>query len=192
LAELGARFQLRPAAVSLVPADVVQKRRDQFIDGLWMKGLGALGMAYLFFVFCYMVALKIQEYRLDNVRDEANAMARSYTNSLQLKAQVAVLQDQMSLRYAALDAWRAAIENLPATLTLGQLDFARGRTLDLSGTVASESTADVTKFNSDLKKVEVGGQPLFAKVDAAQITSQPGAASARWSFKAELKRTETP
>ena len=192
LAELGAQFHLQPATVSLVPADLIQRRRDQFIDGLWLKGLGTLGVAYLLFVFCYMAALKVQEYRLDTARDEANRLALSYTNALQLKAQVAVLQDQMSLRYAALDAWRAAVENLPEGLTFGQLDFARGRTLDLSGTVAGEHTADVTKFNSDLKKAQVNGQPLFTKVDAAQITSQPGVAAARWTFKAELKRTDTP
>ena len=149
-------------------------------------------MAYLLAVFCYMIALKVQEYRLDGVRDDANRLALGYTNTLQLKAQVSVLQDQMSLRYAALDAWRAAIENLPEGLTLGQLDFSRGRTLDLQGTVATDKTADVTKFNSDLKKVEVDGRPLFSKVDAAQITTQPGVPSARWTFKAELKRTETP
>ena len=192
LAVLGAQHHLRPTTVSLVPADLVQRRRDQFIDGLWIKGLGALGVAYLLAVFCYMIALKVQEYRLDAVRDDANRLALGYTNTLQLKAQVAVLQDQMSLRYAALDAWRAAIENLPEGLTLGQLDFSRGRTLDLQGTVATDKTADVTKFNSDLKKVEVDGRPLFSKVDAAQITTQPGVASARWTFKAELKRTETP
>ena len=41
-------------------------------------------------------------------------------------------------------------------------------------------------------RTEVDGRPLFSKVDAAQITTQPGVASARWTFKAELKRTETP
>lgn len=190
LAELGAQHHLAPAASSLVPPDVSKRRRDQFIDALWMKGLGAAGMAYLAFVFLYMIALKVQEYRFDNTRDEANAMAQSYTNTLQLKAQVAVLQDQVGLRFMALDSWRAAVENLPETVTLSQLDFARGRTLELAGTVADESKNDVTKFNSDLKKVEVNGQPLFSKVDAATITTQPGAPVARWSFKAELKRTE--
>ncbi|HTH48571.1 MAG TPA: hypothetical protein VMB21_13750 [Candidatus Limnocylindria bacterium] len=190
LAELGALHHLPPPASSLVPPEVTKRRRDRFIDALWMKGLGTAGVAYLAFVFLYMVALKVQEYRFDNTRDEANAMAQSYTNALQLKAQVAVLQDQVGLRFAALDSWRAAVEHLPETVTLTQLDFSRGRSLELTGTVANESTADVTKFNSELKKVEIDGQPLFAKVEAAQINSQPGAAFARWSFKAELKRTE--
>jgi hypothetical protein len=190
LAELGALHHLPPAATSLVPPEVTKRRRDQFVDGLWLKGLGSAGMAYLVFVFCYMAVLKYQEYHLENVRDEANVMALSYTNTLQLKAQVGVMQEQVSLRFAALDAWRAAVENLPETVTLTQLDFVRGRSLEMAGTVANDSTADVTKFNSDLKKVETAGLPLFAKVEPAQINSQPGAAFARWSFKAELKRTE--
>jgi hypothetical protein len=189
VAELGAAFHLRPSATSLVPAEITKQRRDKLIDTLWLKGLGTAGLAYLFFVFCYMIALKVQEYRLENTRDEANGMAQSYTNALQLKAQVAVLQDQVGLRYAALDAWRSAVERLPESLTLAQLDFSHGRTLELSGSVPAESTADVTKFNADLKKAEVGGQPLFSKVDAAQITSQPGGA-ARWNFKAELAHQE--
>lgn len=190
VAELGAKFQLQPSATSLVPADITKQRRDKFIDTLWIKGLGTAGLAYLAFVFCYMIALKIQEYRLDNVRGEANGMAQTYTNVLQLKAQVTVLQDQVGLRYAALDAWRSAVERLPEALTMSQLDFSHGRTLELNGSVPNENTADVTKFNSELKKVEVNGQPLFASVEAAQIISQPGATSSRWSFKAELKRKE--
>ncbi len=190
LAELGALHHLPLAVTSLVPPDLAKRRRDQFVDGLWMKGLGTVGVAYLMFVFFYMITLKVQEYRFDNRRDEANAMAQSYTNALQLKAQVAVLQDRVGLRFAALDSWRAAVENLPETLTLSQLDFVRGRTLELTGTVANESTGDVTKYDSDLKKVEVNGQPLFAKVGAATVTAQPGAAISRWSFKADLKRTE--
>lgn len=192
LAELGAQFQLRPSATSLVPAELTKRRHDQFIDLLWLRGLGTAGLAYLIFVFSYMIALKFQEHRLDNTRAEANALAQSYTNTLQLRAQVTVLQEQVGLRYAALDAWRSAVEQLPETLTLAQLDFARGRALELSGSVPNDSTADVTKFNAALKKTEVNGQPLFAKVDAAQITTQPGGGLSRWSFKAELRRLEGP
>ena len=105
---------------------------------------------------------------------------------------VGVLQEQVALRFAALDAWRAAVELLPAAATLAQLDLQKGRTLQLMGTVPPDSTAEITKFNSDLKKSQVAGQPLFANVKAAQFTTRPGAAITTWSFEAELRRSETP
>ena len=193
VAEAAVRSRLGSSARSLIPADIVKRRRDEFIDSLWIRSLGVAAVAYLVVVFCFMVALKVQEYRLDSVRDAGNAIAQTYTNSLQLKAQIGILQDQVALRFAALDAWRAAVEALPETLTLNQLDFTRGRALELAGTVASDNTAEVTRFNSQLKKIEANGQPLFARVDPATFFPAQGpGGSVRWSFKAELKRAETP
>lgn len=193
VAESAARRQLVEKPRSLIPEEIVQKRRNEFIDSLWIRALSVAAVLYLAFVFCFMIGLKVQEYRLDSVRDAGNAISGSYTNALQTKAQVAILQDQVALRFAALDAWRAAIEALPETLNLTQLDFTRGRALELTGTVNADNTAEVTKFNSDLKKIELNGQPLFAKVDPATFFPAQGAGgSVRWSFKAELKRAETP
>ena len=193
VAELSARHQLLDAPRSLVPEDIALSRRHEFIDGLWIRALSVAAVMYLAFVFCFMVALKVQEYRLDTLRDEGNAIAGSYTNALQTKAQVAILQDQVALRFAALDAWRAAVEALPETLNLTQLDFTRGRALELTGTVNADNTAEVTKYNSELKKLELNGQPLFARVEPATFFPAQGpGGSVRWGFKAELKRAESP
>ncbi len=193
VAEAAARYHLRSTGRSLIPTDVAQRRRNEFIDSLWIRSLGVAAVVYLAFVFCFMVALKVQEYRLDSVRDAGNAIAQTYTNSLQLKAQIGILQDQVALRFAALDAWRAAVEALPETLTLAQLDFTRGRALELAGTVSADNTAEVTRFNSQLKTIEANGQLLFARVDPATFFPAQGpGGSVRWSFKAELKRAETP
>ena len=193
VAELTARHQLLDAPRSLVPDDIVQRRRNEFIDSLWIRALSVAAVLYLAFVFCFMIALKVQEYRLDTLRDEGNAIAGSYTNALQTKAQVAILQDQVALRFAALDAWRAAVESLPETLNLSQLDFTRGRALELTGTVSADNTAEVTKYNSELKKLELNGQLLFARVEPATFFPAQGpGGSVRWSFKAELKRAESP
>ncbi len=192
LAMESARALRQPASSTLMPAEWALTQRQKFIDRLWLNGLGALGVAYLIFLFGFLIWLNFRKYQLDDLRSEVAAMGINYTNTLQLKAQVSILEEQVALRYAALDAWQAVVNALPAELTLTQLDFQRGRTLQLAGTVTPESTSEVTQFNSELKRAQINGQPLFANVRPAQIQSQPGAQSARWSFEAELRRNETP
>ena len=51
----------------------------------------------------------------------------------------------------------------------------------------------MTKYNSELKKLELNGQPLFARVEPATFFPAQGpGGSVRWGFKAELKRAESP
>lgn len=183
---------LTPPGTSLVPEDWTATQRQKSVDRLWLRGLGAIGVAYVAFVFLFLVTLNVRKYQRDELRSTVGAMGITYTNSLQLKAQVGVLQEQVALRFAALDAWRAAVELLPASATLQQLDFQKGRTLALRGTVSPEGTADITKFNSELKKSQVAGEPLFSSVKAAQFTTKPNAPITDWSFEAELRRVEAP
>jgi hypothetical protein len=175
-----------------MPEDWAAQQRQKFIDRLWLNGLGALGVAYLIFLFGFLIWLNFRKYQLDDLRSEVAAMGLNYTNTLQLKAQVGILEEQVALRYAALDAWQAVVTVLPAELTLTQLDFQKGRTLQLSGTVSPDSVSEVTKFNSELIKAKLNNQPLFAKVKPAVISSRPGAPSATWSFEAELQRSDAP
>jgi hypothetical protein len=183
---------LTPPPASLVPEDWTSLQREKSVDRLWLRGLGAIGVAYVVFLFLFLITLNVRKYQRDELRSTVGSMGLSYTNSLQLKAQVGVLQEQVALRFAALDAWRSAVELLPPSATLQQLDFQKGRTLSLRGTVSPDATADITKFNSELKKSQVAGQPLFANVKAAQFTTKPGAPATDWSFDAELRRSETP
>ena len=177
---------------SLIPTEWASAQRQKFIDRLWMHGLSALGMAYVVFLFGFLGLLNFRKYQVDDLRSETSGMGINYTNTLQLKAQVAVLEEQVALRYAALEAWQAVVKNLPSNLTLTQLDFQKGRTLQLSGTVEAESISAVTQFNSDLIKSQLDNQPLFARVKPAQINSKPGNTVANWSFDAELRRSDTP
>lgn len=190
LALEAARFHLLPSSTSLVPPEVTARHRNQLIDRLWIKGLGNIGGMYLFCVFCYILALKFQEHRLDDTQSEAVALGKSYTNTLQLKEKVEIIQSQIDLRFAALNAWRAAVERLPESMTLTSLSFEKGRTLKLLGTVPTTSQSDVIQFNSDLMKARVDGQPLFGSVKPANFRSS--GASSTWDFDAELRRTETP
>ncbi|HAB19050.1 MAG TPA: hypothetical protein PLX89_08045 [Verrucomicrobiota bacterium] len=192
LATESARALRQQPASSLVPSDWAAAQRQKFIDRLWITGLGALGLAYVFVLSVFLITLHVRKFQRDDLRSEVSAMGINYTNTLQLKAQVSILEDQVALRFAALDAWRAVVNALPPELTLTQLDFQRGQTLVVAGTVSPDATPEVTQFNSDLKKSEVNGQALFANVKPAKIETRPGAPTSTWSFEAELRRNNTP
>jgi hypothetical protein len=192
LATASARALRHPPAASLVPTDWATTQRQKFIDRLWMNGLGALGLAYVFGLAVFLIALNVRKYQRDELRSEVTAMGINYTNTLQLKAQVSVLEEQVALRFAALDAWRAVVNALPPELTLTQLDLQRGHTLVVAGKVSPESTTEVTEFNSELRRSEANGQVLFANVKPAKIETRPGAPESTWSFEAELRRSATP
>lgn len=188
VAVLTAAHALKPSAASLVPEDVRIRQRRQYVDTLWLKGLTGLGMTYLAFVFVYLAVLTIQKSRLDTLRDETRGMALQYTNTLQVKARVRVLQEQVALRFAALDCWNAVVEKLPETLTLAQFDFKGGRTLVLDGTAAEQDRADVTKFNAELRAAQVDGRPLFTEIKPA--TTTPRGSVVSWRFEADIRREE--
>ena len=183
-----ARAAQREHLPTLVADEVRERQQRQFVDTLWVKGLTGLGMAYLAGVFVYLAVLTVQKSRLDTLRDETRGMALQYTNTLQLKARVRVLQEQVALRFAALDCWNSVAERLPETLTLTQLDFKGGRTLSLDGTTTDDNRGDITRFNSELKTVMVDGKPLFSEVKPA--TTQLRGATLIWRFEAVLGREE--
>jgi len=192
LAIASARALREPPASTLMPPEWAASQRQKFIDRLWLNGLGAIGVAYLVFLFGFLIWLNVRKYQSDELRSEVASMGINFTNTLQLKAQVGILEEQVALRYAALDAWQAVVNALPTDLTLTQLDFQKGRTLQLSGTVSPEASSEVTKFNSELRKAQLNNQSLFATVKPAQISSRLGATTATWSFEAELRRSDTP
>ncbi|MFM8420382.1 MAG: hypothetical protein ACKOEQ_09695, partial [Verrucomicrobiota bacterium] len=110
------------------------------------------------------------------------------TNAMRLRDQVLILEEQANLRFAALDCWKAAVETLPDDLTLTSLNFVRGRTLRLDGTVDPSRREAVTRYNSELLAVKARNQPLFSAVKPAQV--QVRGTLATWSFEAELNRME--
>lgn len=194
LAAVSAQARLKANPTALVPAEVGSRQRAEFVDRIWMRGLGGVFVTYLFAVFVYLALLNWRKYQLDELKGNAVGLSRQYTNTMQLKAQVAVLQEQVGLKFAALDAWQAAVEELPATLTMTQLDFRKGQDLELSGTVPTENQSDVTAYSKKLQDAKANNQPLFAKVSVQRVdATRPGAGGgASWTIKAELKKGETP
>ena len=194
LAAVSARARLLANPTALVPEEVTAKERAAFVDRVWMRGLGGLFVTYLFAVFIYLGFLNWKKYQLDELKGNAVGLGRQYTNTIQLKEQVAVLQEQIGLKYAALDAWLAAVEALPSSMTLTQFDFRKGTTLDLTGSVPSENQADVTAYTKKLQEAKSNDQALFAKVAVVRVdaTRAGVAGGAVWNVNAELRKVEAP
>jgi hypothetical protein len=183
-----ARAALGGDGLTLVPAEVSQKNRQAFVDRLWMRGLGSLGAVYVVLVLAGLAWFTHKENQLDEEQVDLRGLAQHYTNAMRLRDQVLILEEQVTLRFAALDCWKAAVEKLPESMTLTSMNFIRGRTLRLDGTVDPSQREEVTKYNSDLLAVQVRNQPLFSVVKPAQVSVRGTVAS--WSFEAELNRME--
>lgn len=178
------------AQVNLLPSEFAARYQQQFVDRLWMRGLAGLTLVYLAGVLIYFTSLEVLKYRKSNVEKQVAALAGAYTNSLQLKARVNVLQQQLGLRYAALECWKTASEVLPAELTLTSFSFARGNKLTLRGNATADQQSKITEYNSALGKATVNGAPLFSKVEPPKIDVRPGANTAGWYFDCDVQLTE--
>jgi hypothetical protein len=184
-----AREALGGRGLTLVPEETAIRNRQAFVDRLWVRGLGTIGMTYLVLVLGYLAWLNYQKDILEEEKVNLKGLANHYTNALRLKDQVLILEEQVNLRFAALDCWKVAVEKLPSSMTLTTMNFVRGKTLRLDGQVDPSAREDVTKYNSELAAVEVRGQRLFGSVKPAQQTVRGSVAT--WSFEAELNRLDT-
>jgi hypothetical protein len=183
-----ARVALARTGLTLVPEDVATRNRQAFVDRLWMRGLGSVGAIYLMAVLGGLAWFTHKESELSDEQVNVRGLAQHYTNAMRLRDQVLILEEQANLRFAALDCWKAAVETLPDELTLTSMNFVRGRTLRLDGTVDPSRRDAVTRYNSELLGVKVRNQSLFASVKPAQV--QVRGTMATWSFEADLNRLE--
>lgn len=190
-AAASATAQLRRQAATLVPSETQARHRQQFIDRLWLQGLGAVGMAYLFGVVIYLGLLNWRWMSLESMQSDNVGLALQFTNTLATKAQKEILEEQVALRYAALESWKQSVEKLPTSLSLSTINFVKGRTLRLDGTTSTESQAEVVGYGNELRKLTLtNGAPLFSGVKPGPITVRGNLAT--WSLEAELNRSELP
>lgn len=189
MAQFSARrtMQGKPAA-NLLPPEFADRYRQQFLDRLWMRGLGVVMVVYVVGVLGYFLAVQGLRVRMAGVQKKVVAISQSYTNTLRMKERVQILQDQLNLKYAALDSWKAASDLLPTDLTLNQLVFGRGQTLDLRGT--AESAKALADYNDAIRTATLNGQPLFKSVSPPTSSTRPGTTSLNWAFTCELNRQE--
>ena len=118
---------------NILPPEYTARYHDQFVDRLWMRGLGTVLTLYIAGVMIYFAALQVQSYKADQLDHEAYALSVQYTNTLKLKNQLQILQDRQALKYASLDCWKITAELLPDGFTVDSLDFRNGRSLSLHG-----------------------------------------------------------
>jgi hypothetical protein len=176
---------------NLLPPEFATRYQQQFVDRLWGRGLLAMFVIYAIGMAIFFVSLGFFGHFTARVEAQANALSGTYTNYLQLKAKLGILQEREVLKTAALDCWEAVAETMPTGLTLDTMNFSdvNGSRLSMTGTAPSDQVLAVTDFYEKLRKWEKGGKPLFG-VNEGGVPStslNPGGATVRWSFDLELK-----
>jgi len=181
-----------PVKPNLLPAEFAARYQQQFVDRLWMRGLGTVLGLYVVGVLIYLAAVKVLEFRTRSVEKDVASLGPDYTNTMQLKARYEVLRDRQELKFAALDCWKITAELLPQDMTLQGLDFKDGKKLTLNGTAPADQVTQVFDFNDAMRKAKVNDQPLFSKVEPPNPRKDPNNATLSWNFSCELNRSEAP
>jgi hypothetical protein len=181
------------AGANLLPDEFAKRYRQQFVDRLWMRGLGALLALYVVGLFIYFIAVGVLNIQTRRVEHTVAERSPAYTNAIRLRARYQVLKDRQDLKYAALDCWRTVAETMPAGLTLDSMNFSDGKKITLTGSAPSSQLLDVSDFSGKIRKApDRNGQPLFDvnKADQLQTHVNPGSGVVSWSLGLELKRGE--
>lgn len=178
------------ASASLMPPGYAERYRQQFVDRLWMRGLGALVLLYIAGLIVYFGWLGVAKFRTGRVESQVAALSLSYTNALQMRDRYNVLKDRQELKYAALDCLRLVAQVQPEGVTLEGFNFSDGQRLSLNGTASPDAVDKLIEFPNDLRKSSIEGKPVFK--DTGDPLSYRSTASGviTWNFSLELRRTE--
>jgi hypothetical protein len=191
VAALTARRAASPVTrFNLLPAEYATRYRQQFIDRIWLRSLGALLGVVVVGTLAYLGALQVLRLQVNKVEKQYQARALLYTNVMGIKAEMQVLQDQVDLQFAALESWKASATLLPSELTLEGFNFQRGKTLSIFGSGPAEASKSAGDYCEALGKSTYKEQPIFSKVSTPDLRTMPGQ-GLRWNLTAELKRNFT-
>lgn len=192
LAVLSARRAVRgESQANLLPETRRTRYRQQITDRMWMKGIAAAILLYVFGVIVYLAVLEWTRQESDKLQAQVRTTALAYTNVLKLQAKVEVLQEQMDLKFSALECLRVISERLPAELTLAAFNFT-GKSLTIHGTVSATDSDKVAEYHRALVDAQADEVKLFRSVSAPNTRSSPGrnaSGNFRWDFECELERT---
>jgi hypothetical protein len=162
---------------NLLPPEFTARYKQRFVDYLWM--------------LVYTGFAKVAEFRYGNLQAEAASLGVQYTNTMQLKEMVMVMQDTLDLQYAALECYRAIAQDLPPELTLRTIRFDQGRKVTYSGWASPDDRPKILELNEKMLRATMRDQPLFARVNTPDIRPAPGTGqTVSWSFACELKKAE--
>jgi len=191
--ELAGRTAKRSAAEArarLLPPEYTERYHQQFVDRLWLHGLGYAGLLYAFSLVVYFCAVAFLGYKTGNLESQVSALAGSYTNSLQLTAQYNVLSERQQLKYAALDCWKEVAEQLPPTITLQRFSLADGQRLTLSGITAEDQIDTLFSFYTSMQKLKVNGQFVFDQREGEPPSPKLMGNNEQWTFSLQLLHAE--
>jgi hypothetical protein len=192
-AELAAGTAKRAAAAeksNLLPAEFTAQYHQQFVDRLWLRGLAYAGLTYAVFLAIYFCAVSILGYRTTQVESAVAKISNDYTNAMQLKAQLAVLQERQQLKYAALDCWQLVAQELPLQISLQRFSFADGRRMALSGTAPQDQVDTLFDFNTALKKTKINDQFVFDQQTGETVNPRLSGDQEMWSLSLDLVHSE--
>lgn len=177
---------------NLLPDEFAVRYRQQYADRLWMRGLGGVVAAYVICVLIYLGALQVFQFQHGELEEEITSLSGSYTNAQHVKARMQVLQQQVELKFLALDVWKAVAEWLPGELTLQHLAMKSGGDVNISGICRQEDISKVTDYNEALSQATVDGEPLFRSVRDRGSSTRAGPMGPQtviWQFQCELLKT---
>jgi hypothetical protein len=193
--ELAGRSALRTAAstskAQLQPEEYSQRYRQQFFDRLWLHALGYAAVVYAVYTVIYLGSAQWEGYRARGMESQVAALGDSYTNAIQLKARLAVLQERSQLKYAALDCWMVLAENMPASVSLQRFGFVDGSKLTLSGQVNADDTQKLIDFYDAMRKAKNPNDPgkqFFTEGDP--LAYHQAQSTVSWNFSLQLVKTE--
>ena len=191
--ELAVRTAKRAAAGSranLLPSEFTTHYHQQFVDRLWLHGLGYAGLLYAVSLLIYFCAVAFLGYRTGNLEAQVAALGGSYTNSLQLTAQYNVLSERQQLKYAALDCWQRVSEQLPPTITLERFSLADGQRLALSGITTEDQIDSIFSFYTAMQKLKANGQFVFDQQKGEPPSPKLLGNNEQWNFSLQLLHVE--
>ncbi|MEQ2005619.1 MAG: hypothetical protein ABMA26_02380 [Limisphaerales bacterium] len=189
LATLSAQRAARGESLAnLLPTEFTTRYRQQFVDSVWMRGLGALVVMYLFGVAVFLGFLWRAETQKRDVEQRVAELSGSYTNALVTKARIQVLQEQIALKYAAIESLKAVSAKLPEGMVLTDFAFQRGQKVSLRGIVPAEQISKLTDYSGALQAATLNGVPLFKSVSAPSSSGGGvGANQFNWTLNCELR-----
>jgi hypothetical protein len=191
LATLNANRAARAeAGAGILPPEYSTRYQQEFVDRLWMRGLGAVLVVYLAGVIIYLGGAAVESYRAESLVAEVSGRSHAYTNVLQLKAQLEILQNRQALKFASLACWEKTAELLPENISIGTLEFKDGKHYSLSGVAPGDQSEQLTDFNDALRKATLNGQPMFETLTLPTVKLNPGGATLSWSFSGDLAHAE--
>lgn len=173
---------------NILPAEYAERYKNQFVDRLWMRGLGTVLTLYVAVVMIYFPTLAFQTSKADNLDMQARAMSIQYTNTLKLKKQLQILEDRQALKYASLDCWRIAAELLPDGFTVESIEFRNGKNFTLRGSAPADQGRQVVDFGDAMRKYKADGELVFSDVQptGTHIVGN----NLEWGYTCDLARGE--